>query len=462
MGICFDDGASDITDEIVLTDGTCVEQVESRGRICTTTRDLQPGDVAMIGAPLTKLVFPSMWDERCSYCMILLSKLQRCTSCQAVFYCSRACQKADWANHGKECSHLNSLKNAYPSTALCDILLCARIARIRNVPLSRTPTKATPGLQDDAEVSKSVQKESERQQQQWILGEKVTAELGADTTRSVPSSAHVPRKADFDALVFVPGPDDATHLLASQAARLCNAPLEVLRNILNRFSCNNFAIVDELFNPIAAGVYPHGAMLNHSCAPNCVLTYHKGFQLIRVIEPVLAGDELTHSYVDICQPKEERQDYLQNAYNFRCNCKKCEGEDVNLTMSPRGTALENAKVQKFVRNGELDMAIKEAKELVEPDHMDLQELHASAMNDALEAGKLAEAIPYCQWLMKQYQAKYPEIHPLVGLHAYTLGDLKRLKGDRSCIEDYRLAKKILSVTHGGEMVRNVDVIMNNL
>eukprot|EP00729_Bicosta_minor_P014928 gene14928-14317_t len=42
---------------------------------------------------------------------------------------------------------------------------------------------------------------------------------------------------------------------------------------LCRFHCNNFGIVNSLFAPEGAGCYPWGALLNHGCSGNCVLTY---------------------------------------------------------------------------------------------------------------------------------------------------------------------------------------------
>ena len=46
---------------------------------------------------------------------------------------------------------------------------------------------------------------------------------------------------------------------------------EMLR-MLSRFRNNNFAISDELLLPLGAGCFPLGAMINHSCDPNCAVT----------------------------------------------------------------------------------------------------------------------------------------------------------------------------------------------
>ena len=38
--------------------------------------------------------------------------------------------------------------------------------------------------------------------------------------------------------------------------------------MLKSFSCNNFGVQDDIMLNVAIGVYPIGALLNHSCLPN--------------------------------------------------------------------------------------------------------------------------------------------------------------------------------------------------
>ena len=67
-----------------------------------------------------------------------------------------------------------------------------------------------------------------------------------------------------------------------------------------QFRVNNFGITNSLQTVIGAGVFEHGAILNHSCHPNAVLVYERKpasahvQQTIVVIKDVKEGEELTH------------------------------------------------------------------------------------------------------------------------------------------------------------------------
>jgi hypothetical protein len=99
---------------------------------------------------------------------------------------------------------------------------------------------------------------------------------------------------------------------------------------LRRFRVNNFGVTDPMVRVCASAVYPLGALLNHSCAPNCILRYSFEQQQQRppVMEIVASrdvnlGEELTHSYVELVCRTISRQEKLKALYGFDCDCSRC-------------------------------------------------------------------------------------------------------------------------------------------
>jgi SET and MYND domain-containing protein len=65
-----------------------------------------------------------------------------------------------------------------------------------------------------------------------------------------------------------------TAVLAAAAGvvgRQTDTTVDELLELLCRFHCNNFGVVNQLLVPQGAGCYPWGALLNHGCDGNCVL-----------------------------------------------------------------------------------------------------------------------------------------------------------------------------------------------
>ena len=66
------------------------------------------------------------------------------------------------------------------------------------------------------------------------------------------------------------------------------------------------------------------ALLNHSCAPNCVVIYITGDLLqVRAARDVAIGEELTIAYTDLALPTRIRSAALRGSYGFECDCSRC-------------------------------------------------------------------------------------------------------------------------------------------
>ncbi len=54
-----------------------------------------------------------------------------------------------------------------------------------------------------------------------------------------------------------------------------HASPSALVSLLRAGRRNNFAVADDLLTPLAAASFPYGALLNHACDANCVISYER-------------------------------------------------------------------------------------------------------------------------------------------------------------------------------------------
>lgn len=70
-------------------------------------------------------------------------------------------------------------------------------------------------------------------------------------------------------------------------------------------------------------MFPRAALLNHSCAPNCVLAFDGSAVRVRTLRAVKATEELCHSYVPVGSSTAVRQAKLSSTHGFVCACERC-------------------------------------------------------------------------------------------------------------------------------------------
>lgn len=91
-----------------------------------------------------------------------------------------------------------------------------------------------------------------------------------------------------------------------------------------RLATNNFQIQNADLQSIGCGIYPFGALINHSCEANTAATYQitryqPPIQAFRVLTDIPAYSEITHNYCDLLGTREQRWASLQ----FQCQCPRC-------------------------------------------------------------------------------------------------------------------------------------------
>lgn len=216
-------------------------------------------------------------DLYCSSCLRTLTQMKTgsgsCSRCKVVRYCSVQCQKLDWNNgHRDECRYL--LKHIKQNYKMDACLLIKLMAKSTSIEASRLAF--FDALQSHDEQASTVQ----IQRMNSIIA---------------------------DSLPFLPAGTTKLKIL----------------NILGRFRVNNPAITDCQLRAIGSGVFPCLSMLNHSCLPNCALLFSGDLMSLVALRDLERNEELTISYIDVLNSREDRQRMLLEHYHFKCGCPKC-------------------------------------------------------------------------------------------------------------------------------------------
>ncbi|ETS76754.1 hypothetical protein PFICI_12141 [Pestalotiopsis fici W106-1] len=79
--------------------------------------------------------------------------------------------------------------------------------------------------------------------------------------------------------------------------------------------------VDENFYT----VFPEISRMNHDCRPNAEYYFDPATfaQHVHAARPIAAGEEITISYIDPIQTRQDRLDRLDNSWHFPCSCSAC-------------------------------------------------------------------------------------------------------------------------------------------
>ncbi len=293
-----------------------------------TKRKLRAGEVILRNAPTAHTLLSAHQQERCARCLSTSRRddasktsLLRCGGCKKIWYCSRECQKQDFSFHKFECkqslllfsSNLSDTTSSHGSIDNARLLL--RNFIVLNVPKNDTTIVTNCRLEADGNVVSCGSKHFEN-----LLPYSQNLPLDSQEKRDIQCAA----QALWNQRKAVNSKASSTNLIQSLSQLE-----DQLETDLRRFRANNFGVTDSMVKVVASAVYPLGALLNHSCAPNCLLRYAFGKKHEPPVMEIVAsrdiakGEELTHSYVELVSPRDSRRASLEEIFGFDCHCEKC-------------------------------------------------------------------------------------------------------------------------------------------
>jgi hypothetical protein len=103
--------------------------------------------------------------------------------------------------------------------------------------------------------------------------------------------------------------------------------IEEIIQLACQINSNSFVLYDPFSlqqSELGVSLLPLSALFNHSCSPNAIMyTDSLGRNIIRTVQSVSKGEELTISYIDLNLPILERRGKLLETKNFWCSCHRC-------------------------------------------------------------------------------------------------------------------------------------------
>ncbi|KAI1329138.1 SET domain-containing protein [Xylariaceae sp. FL0255] len=217
--------------------------------------------------------------------------LKACTACRSVYYCSQACQRADWnLVHKAECKVFRRVKTGghdflpTPVRGLVQVLL-------------------RPGLEAAVRELEGHEEEFRR------TGE---GDAGGDEGGGFWGDAQLQARA-------------ALHYLGREANP---RSLGEAVSILCKLKVNSFNCSDPDIGQTGSFMNPGLAMVNHSCNPNAFVTFLGRRGLVYAYRDIKKGEEIEISYIgmDCTSPRSHRHQDLKLRYHFTCTCPRCKDD----------------------------------------------------------------------------------------------------------------------------------------
>lgn len=243
---------------------------ESRGRhVRVGIRGAAKGDFLFRADPYAAILRPPFTESHCRYCFAKIQKWKKeeregegvslkypCRSgCKYAFYCTPDCADKDWEIwHEIECEGLRAINP--PTMPNENVMLMWRLLNRR----------------------RREQRQHGKDQTAWqVIDFMIThrEDYGPLEIK------HFEFLADRYFLPFLDGGMTKEHIVS----------------FFCFFFCNNFTIYDKKPESIGIGVYPSGALMNHSCRPNTAVTFEGKVAFIRAIEDVPPDTEITINYM---------------------------------------------------------------------------------------------------------------------------------------------------------------------
>ena len=276
-----------------------------RGLAVAPNYRVRRGQVALSNCPSAVAISARQQPFTCACCFrrkadrsspdVPIRWKRRCHICRSVRWCSNVCQTNTTARHAIECPLLTRLQNnpEIPRDVREHIVILASILASMG---TETDVSGTPRGMTTTNTS--------CQQEIRSLVEQDWTKPGSKKCRRV--------MQDAANKVHEWGMEMDAHYPSTLS----------LQQLLHTGPMNDVGLWDPMGDSMGRCVAPLFALTNHSCLPNCAQIIDHGHVQLIALRDLEAGDELTHSYVNL--NTSDRQQTMVQSWQFRCQCLRCQ------------------------------------------------------------------------------------------------------------------------------------------
>eukprot|EP00096_Caligus_rogercresseyi_P010373 TRINITY_DN3755_c0_g1_i1.p1 TRINITY_DN3755_c0_g1~~TRINITY_DN3755_c0_g1_i1.p1 ORF type:complete len:831 (-),score=261.39 TRINITY_DN3755_c0_g1_i1:283-2775(-) len=310
-----------------------------KGRYFVANQDLTPGDVILREEPYAAVLESVFRSNHCAHCLKKTPTPIPCCECSTVQYCGETCRDLSWNEYHKiECGILTYLE---PSRFLGKMPhLALRIVTktgMQNL-IQHSISAIIPIVKDQQGAGSSNSPGTGQQQQSshfdptsyrsvHNLATNADKRTFEDLTKKTAQAIFTAKCLSFNGF-FGDGTQEEVHraevfissLLLRHLQIASTNGLEMAECILKNNDVTKFDII-----PVGGAIFPTMSFFNHSCYPNCLRLGYQSYQVVRVVRPILRGEEINIDYgFDFyANPIEKRQGRANSQYYFQCTCVAC-------------------------------------------------------------------------------------------------------------------------------------------
>ncbi|GLV34475.1 SET and MYND domain containing class 4 member 3 [Carabus blaptoides fortunei] len=293
------------------------------GRHVLANSDVKKGDILFVEEPYSTSCTSthSGYFTYCNQCFISSLTCIPCKYCTEIYFCTEECREDYW-----------NLRHKWECLAIRKRLLSTKCSLALGIffRASRTGFKTT---------AKNDHSYGNKEENFPYVNQLLTHKM-----KMAESDLIYKTKETVLMLVYLIEYTDFIDWLYAQENRpevSRDAVYKVIGNILLKIVLqiatnsetvlHSFVMFEDKFSPglnyhtVAVGLYVSSCLMNHSCLPNAVRSFHGSTKVVRALRDIKKGTEVTICYLrdpDINSHK-ARQSALLKDYLFNCSCRVC-------------------------------------------------------------------------------------------------------------------------------------------